>query len=144
MNRIIRNEGPRKKMKKSRSDKLLTTLRKIDNQMSFMNQEKNFFILPFNKKKENSELKRKPFKLINNNFSNNFKKINGTKAELSNKENQKITNFQNEAKLQKKNQTQQISKIYNNDPYDCGILNEIQARETFMMDTILRSAIINR
>ena len=36
------------------------------------------------------------------------------------------------------------SKIYNTDPFDFGILNEIQSRERFMMDTILRSAIINR
>ena len=131
-------------MLRSRSDKLLTTMRKIDNQKSFLKAEdqKDFFLLPFNKEVQH---KRTPFKKLSNNTIKTFSKKhyqNETKNNY-NKENNKNVNLGKKS-IKTPKESQVVSKISTNDLFDIGIISEIQARETFMLDTILQSAILNR
>lgn len=159
----MRTKNQRKRLLKSRSDKLLTTLRKIENQKSFLNEESgdNYITLPFNKEKKDKKDKRMPFGNIMNNFKKNvfMNEFISDSLNMSNKENSSTINIKKDSlpeiektsktsKTSENPKTQNIqkksSKIFVNDIFDIGIINEIQARETFMLDTILRSAIINR
>ena len=97
-----------------------------------------------------SNIKRKPFSKLKNKTVKNYLETENNVIKIEEKENYPVSNIMKKSspKLKKKKEIKisikNYSKIYNTDPFDFGILNEIQSRERFMMDTILRSAIINR
>jgi hypothetical protein len=128
-------------------------MRKIENQKSFLKDQsgENFIVLPFNKGEQKNDKKkiRTPFGLISNNFKKNItlRDIMISSINCENKENvSEINQKKGSINMNEKNSKSKTkkSKIFLNDVFDIGIINEIQARETFMLDTILRSAILNR
>lgn len=152
LNRVLRTKGARKKLLRSRSDKLLTTLRRLENQKSFIKPdgEEEFIKFPFNKPaKKKPTFQRKPFGEIQSNMkkqkATNGKAKVGTESE--NKENmgEGVSQQILQKSAKKTNEgTNQVSKIFINDAFDLGLITEMEAKKTFMLGTILRSAIMNR
>ena len=87
---------------------------------------------------------------LSKNFTGLFSRKENINAKNStDKENFRIRNNENSKKDKNAEKNVKIvskkhSKIFTNDLFDLGLINEIQAKETFMLDTILRSAVLNR
>ena len=87
---------------------------------------------------------------LSKNFTGLFSRKGNINAKNStDKENFRIRNNENSKKDKNTEKNVKIvskkhSKIFTNDLFDLGLINEIQAKETFMLDTILRSAVLNR
>lgn len=130
---MIRDPTIKKKLKKSRSDKILTMIRKIENQESFImkENENNFIILPFNKKDKESNI----LKSIDTNAFSKFSKTKTENKENSNKHNLPLKLTKNEKKSGKAN------KVFTNDVYETGYLSHIMSQRNFLTDSIIKNGL---
>lgn len=157
LNRVLRAQAPRKRLLRSRSDKLLTTMRRLENQRAFVKpgDKQEFFELPFNKgAAPEAGTERAPLKSISQNSANwrnpNFSlkgEIEKRNKENAGQENKSRPTGKAAQKRQAKAKGRaqpKAAKIFMNDVFDAGIVSEIQARESFMLDTVLRSAVMKR
>lgn len=143
LNNLVRDPTLKKRLKRSRSDKILTIMRKIKNQQSFIpNQENSSFItFPFNKttKIENQPQKIKPKKQMN--FSKK------TQYQISEKENYSNSKNENENLIKLDNtkfQKKKINKIFMNDIFEIGMTSQIISKENFLTLSIIKSAFSKR
>ena len=164
MNNIIRDPAVKRKMKKSRSDQLLTTMRRLNNQQNLQqsDENQNFIILPFNKA-SNKQPKKSPFQVLKNSNnsqfktsgyfqvknSNNFENIIPAMKSSHDKENFNNSNFREQDKNQKSRKTISRTKlkpvkIFINDPFDVNFMANLLAKERFMTNSIVQTAIYQR
>lgn len=136
----MRDPCIKKTLKRSRSDKILTMMRKIENQESFITNEthKNFIVLPFNKPTRKSRI----LQTKRLNTSSSFMK---NKAIFGDKEN---INDQNQSQKLDKNLKKEViknpTKIYTNDIFDAGYLSQITSRNHFLSDSIIKAGLSQR
>lgn len=155
LNRVLRTKEPRRKLLRSRSDKLLTTMRRIDNQKSFIRQDagREHIELPFNKKTETKPgFQRIVLNPVEKNLNQQiYSKKNskesmwkGNKENVGLKANPKGHGKSVDKTTRKAETGAKRAKIFMSDAFDVGIISEMESKRTFMLDTILRSAIMNR
>lgn len=137
---MVRDPCVKKTLKRSRSDKILTMMRKIENQESFINTDthKNFIILPFNKRTQKNRILQNKTLNTSSNFSKN-KSIHIDKENI-NDQNQP----ENLDKKSKKEIIKNPTKIYTNDIFDAGYLSQITSKNNFLSNSIIKAGLSQR
>ena len=125
-------------IKRSRSDKLLTTMRKIQIQQKFESEnEFLYYILPFNKEKNkdlNQQNSNPKSNILN---TSNFKKSGDHDTDLKPSPDLKKDSCNNQ-------KSSKVVKLFNQDIFDYEKTNFIMTIDNYLLDTIIKNSIINR